>query len=62
MSTLQSEEAKHAWRALIEQNPECYDYYRGILSNEGINLGNCSQFEHLRALANPYNIPRLHNG
>jgi N-alpha-acetyltransferase 15/16, NatA auxiliary subunit len=39
LSQLQSEEAEHTWRALIEQNPECYDYYRGFMSNQGINLG-----------------------
>ncbi|KAG5654558.1 hypothetical protein H0H81_000083 [Sphagnurus paluster] len=30
--------ADHAWRVLIEHNPDCYDYYRGYLSNQGISL------------------------
>ncbi|EGO03587.1 hypothetical protein SERLA73DRAFT_101816 [Serpula lacrymans var. lacrymans S7.3] len=33
-----NEEAENAWRALIEQNPDCYEYYRGFLSNQGIEL------------------------
>lgn len=39
LSKLHSEEAQHAWRALIEQNPDCYHYYRGYLSNQGVDLG-----------------------
>jgi len=39
LSTLGSEQASHAWRALIEQNSDSYDYYRGFLANQGINLG-----------------------
>ncbi|GLB39170.1 putative N-terminal acetyltransferase A, auxiliary subunit [Lyophyllum shimeji] len=38
LSKLGSDEAEHAWRALIEHNPECYDYYRGYLSNQGISF------------------------
>jgi N-alpha-acetyltransferase 15/16, NatA auxiliary subunit len=39
LSKLGSKEAEHSWRALIEQNPDCYDYYRGFFSNRGFNLG-----------------------
>ncbi|KAG6876686.1 hypothetical protein C0993_001234 [Termitomyces sp. T159_Od127] len=39
LSKLESNEAEHAWRALIEHNPDCYDYYRGYLSNQGLSLG-----------------------
>ncbi|KAI0711428.1 NMDA receptor-regulated protein 1a [Earliella scabrosa] len=32
------DEAQHAWLGLIEQNPDCYDYYKGHLSSHGIDL------------------------
>lgn len=35
----QHDDAEHTWQALIEQNPDAYDYYRGWFSNRGINLG-----------------------
>jgi peptide alpha-N-acetyltransferase len=31
-------EAESAWRALIDHNPDCYDYYRGYLSQKGLSL------------------------
>ncbi|EPQ53593.1 N-terminal acetyltransferase A, auxiliary subunit [Gloeophyllum trabeum ATCC 11539] len=34
----QTDEAEHAWRALIEQNPDCIEYYKGYLSNRGISF------------------------
>jgi pentatricopeptide repeat protein len=34
-----TEEAEQVWKTLIDRNPECYDYYRGLLSNHGISLG-----------------------
>lgn len=33
------EEAEHAWRALIQQNSDCRDYYKGYLSVKGVDLG-----------------------
>lgn len=33
------EEGGHAWKALIQQNSDCRDYYRGYLSTKGLNLG-----------------------
>jgi hypothetical protein len=36
---MKSEEAEHSWRALIEMNPDCYEYYRGFLNSKGIDLG-----------------------
>jgi hypothetical protein len=39
LSHLKSDEAEHAWRVLVEHNPDCYEYYRGYLSNLGIQLG-----------------------
>ncbi|KAF9457543.1 NMDA receptor-regulated protein 1-domain-containing protein [Collybia nuda] len=39
LTKLGSEEAEDAWRVLVEHNPDCYDYYRGYLSNRGISLG-----------------------
>ncbi|RDB27479.1 N-alpha-acetyltransferase 16, NatA auxiliary subunit [Hypsizygus marmoreus] len=38
LTKLGSEEAEHAWRVLIEHNPDCYDYFRGYLSNQGLSL------------------------
>ncbi|KAI0938433.1 hypothetical protein AcW1_001835 [Taiwanofungus camphoratus] len=38
LSKLGLDDAEHTWQALIEQNPDCHDYYRGILLNRGINL------------------------
>ncbi|KAF8189857.1 NMDA receptor-regulated protein 1-domain-containing protein [Mycena galopus ATCC 62051] len=38
LSKLGSNEAEHAWRVLVEHNPECYEYYRGYLSNLGLTL------------------------
>ncbi|KAJ3799767.1 NMDA receptor-regulated protein 1-domain-containing protein [Lentinula aff. detonsa] len=38
LSKLKSDEAEHAWKVLIEHNPECYDYYKGYLSNQGLNI------------------------
>ncbi|KZT28069.1 N-terminal acetyltransferase A, auxiliary subunit [Neolentinus lepideus HHB14362 ss-1] len=34
----ETEEAEHAWRALIEMNPDCTAYYSGYLSNKDISL------------------------
>ncbi|KAF7289948.1 hypothetical protein MIND_01370000 [Mycena indigotica] len=38
LSKLGSEEAEHAWRVLVEHNPECYDYYRGYLANSKLSF------------------------
>ncbi|KAJ7695429.1 NMDA receptor-regulated protein 1a [Mycena rosella] len=38
LSKLESDEAEHAWRVLVEHNPDCYEYYRGYLSNLGLTL------------------------
>jgi N-alpha-acetyltransferase 15/16, NatA auxiliary subunit len=39
LSKLESEEAEQAWRALIEHNPDCLDYYRAYLSHRGTAIG-----------------------
>lgn len=33
------EEAEHAWKALIQQNSDSRDYYRGYISIKGVDLG-----------------------
>ncbi|KII91268.1 hypothetical protein PLICRDRAFT_38004 [Plicaturopsis crispa FD-325 SS-3] len=33
-----TDEAEHAWRALIEQNPDNYAYFRGYLSSKDVDL------------------------
>ncbi|KAJ7755344.1 NMDA receptor-regulated protein 1-domain-containing protein [Mycena maculata] len=38
LSKVGSDEAEHAWRVLVEHNPDCYEYYRGYLSNLGLVL------------------------
>ncbi|KAJ7096723.1 NMDA receptor-regulated protein 1-domain-containing protein [Mycena belliarum] len=38
LSKLESDEAEHAWRVLVEHNPDCYEYYQGYLSNLGLTL------------------------
>jgi N-alpha-acetyltransferase 15/16, NatA auxiliary subunit len=35
----QADDAEHTWRALIDQNPDHYGYYKGFFSNHGIDLG-----------------------
>lgn len=44
LSKLGSDEADHAWRVLVEHNPDCYEYYRGYLSNLGLTLGTHNLF------------------
>ena len=39
LTKLGSNEAKSAWRTLIDHNSDCYDYYRGYLANLGLSLG-----------------------
>jgi peptide alpha-N-acetyltransferase len=39
LTNLKSDEAETAWRALIEHNPDRYDYYQGFLSTRGLGLG-----------------------
>ncbi|KAI0674538.1 NMDA receptor-regulated protein 1a [Trametes maxima] len=38
LSKVGSEDAQQAWQGLIEQNPGCYDYYKGFLANRGVDL------------------------
>ncbi|KAL4251971.1 NMDA receptor-regulated protein 1a [Abortiporus biennis] len=38
LSKLKSDDAEHAWQALIQQNPDCYQYYKGFFSNNGLDL------------------------
>ena len=33
------DEAERAWKALIQQNSDCRDYYKGYLSVKGVDLG-----------------------
>ncbi|KAJ3482804.1 hypothetical protein NLI96_g6742 [Meripilus lineatus] len=39
LSKLKHNDAEHAWQALIQQNPDCYLYYKGFFSHRGIDLG-----------------------
>ncbi|OJT12705.1 N-alpha-acetyltransferase 16, NatA auxiliary subunit [Trametes pubescens] len=38
LSKLGSSEAQQAWQGLIDQNADSYDYYKGFLSNNGIDI------------------------
>lgn len=49
MSKLYMPDAEHSWQALIEQNPECHQYYKGFLQNRGIDLD--AMTEETRGLA-----------
>ncbi|KAF8999912.1 N-terminal acetyltransferase A, auxiliary subunit [Hymenopellis radicata] len=37
LSKLKSDEAEHAWRVLIDHNPDCTDYYNGYLTSQNIS-------------------------
>jgi N-alpha-acetyltransferase 15/16, NatA auxiliary subunit len=34
-----TKQADTTWRWLLSQNADCYEYYKGLLANEGIDLG-----------------------
>lgn len=36
---MKSEEAEKAWHALIEHNPDCFDYYKEYLYHRGAAIG-----------------------
>ncbi|TBU45151.1 N-terminal acetyltransferase A, auxiliary subunit [Dichomitus squalens] len=38
LSKAGKDEAQQAWQGLIEQNPNCWDYYKGYLASRGIDL------------------------
>ncbi|KAH8102267.1 NMDA receptor-regulated protein 1a [Cristinia sonorae] len=42
--------AEQTWQALIEQNPDSYEYYRGYFSNRGIDLDNITDNTREKAL------------
>jgi hypothetical protein len=37
--TTWTDQADTAWRWLLGQNADCYEYYKGLLANHGIDLG-----------------------
>jgi hypothetical protein len=39
--TAWTERADAAWRWLLSQNADGYEYYKGFLANQGIDLGGC---------------------
>ncbi|PIL27725.1 hypothetical protein GSI_10878 [Ganoderma sinense ZZ0214-1] len=38
LSKAGKDEAQQAWQGLIEQNADCYDYYKGYLSSRGVDV------------------------
>jgi len=40
-----TEEAEDTYRALLEQNSENLEYYRGFLRTKGLNMGGLTQVE-----------------
>ena len=48
-----SPDAKEAWSALIEHNPNSYDAYRGYLENAGLSFGMPLLFFHVILLISP---------
>ncbi|GJE86494.1 NMDA receptor-regulated protein 1 [Phanerochaete sordida] len=45
-----NDDAEHTWQALIEQNPDNYSYFKGYLSNRGIDLDNITDETRPKAL------------
>jgi peptide alpha-N-acetyltransferase len=43
--TVWTERADAAWRWLLSQNADGYEYYKGFLANQGIDLGRCYFFD-----------------
>lgn len=46
-----STRAESEWRALLDLNPECSDYYQAVLANQGIDLGDLDEDSCTKALA-----------
>ncbi|KAG7446845.1 N-terminal acetyltransferase A, auxiliary subunit [Guyanagaster necrorhizus] len=42
LSKLKSDESEHAWRVLIDHNPDCTSYYHGYLASQGIDSDEAS--------------------
>ncbi|KIJ63152.1 hypothetical protein HYDPIDRAFT_93055 [Hydnomerulius pinastri MD-312] len=42
--------AEQSWRELIDQNNDCYDYYKGLLANSDIDLNNLTEASREKAL------------
>ncbi|KAI6134782.1 NMDA receptor-regulated protein 1-domain-containing protein [Pisolithus croceorrhizus] len=42
--------AESEWRALLDLNPECSDYYRAVLANQGIDLDDLDEESRTKAL------------
>ncbi|KAJ8597054.1 N-terminal acetyltransferase A, auxiliary subunit [Rhizopogon salebrosus TDB-379] len=45
-----TKQADTTWRWLLSQNADCYEYYKGLLANEGIDLANITDENRARAL------------
>lgn len=45
-----TEQADATWRWLLSQNADCYEYYKGFLANQGIDLANVTDENRERAL------------
>ncbi|KAI0064906.1 N-terminal acetyltransferase A auxiliary subunit [Artomyces pyxidatus] len=45
-----TEETEQSWRALIQHNPDCPDYYKGLLASKGIDLDNITDSNRAEAL------------
>ena len=45
LSKAGKDEAQQAWQGLIEQNSDCWDYYKGYLASRGIDLGRVSDLQ-----------------
>ncbi|KAI0689172.1 NMDA receptor-regulated protein 1-domain-containing protein [Cytidiella melzeri] len=47
----QHDAAEHTWQALIEQNPDSYEYFKGYFSNRGIDLSSVSDANRSKTLS-----------
>ncbi|TFL04261.1 NMDA receptor-regulated protein 1a [Pterulicium gracile] len=60
LSASSAPNAKDAWRAVIDHNPNCVDYYRGYLRSQGIDLENLTDESRAQALATLKDFSEMH--
>ncbi|PSR74379.1 hypothetical protein PHLCEN_2v9887 [Hermanssonia centrifuga] len=45
-----TDDAEHTWQALLEQNADSYDYYKGFFTNRGIDLNHITDENRVQTL------------
>ena len=46
--------AEQAWQELIDQNPDCHDYYKAFLANAGVDFGSALDIDLFRRHLMPF--------